>query len=257
MGVLPCFSKDVPEIFEDFAPALRPLSPVLQAMYETTIYVQNATLHDPKIARLRANLTVEADMSWETTIIRAVSAQHTVEEAAMAVPTPQWVCVHARVCVCACVCCCDCVYVSAWLWTRVCLCSWSWFCGWVGVVVRKHAHARVCVELVFRECAFKLERTHACARGQIRLQAVLCAYELNLHARTFQECTSLCILASLAGLWLHEFSVQHVGAALLALKRALLVALGWHCLPSRAPARSCPEPLVLVLGSLRRVAAKS
>jgi len=62
----------------------------LQAVYQTEIYVQNATLHDPLITRLLANVTIEADMSWESTIITAVNAKHTVQEAIMAVPAPQW-----------------------------------------------------------------------------------------------------------------------------------------------------------------------
>lgn len=63
----------------------------MQAAYETTIYVQNATLHNPKIASLVANLTIEADMTWDTTIINAVTAHHSVKEAIMQVPTGQWV----------------------------------------------------------------------------------------------------------------------------------------------------------------------
>ncbi|KAF5840860.1 bactericidal permeability-increasing protein [Dunaliella salina] len=62
----------------------------LQAVYQTEIYVENATLHDPLVTRLLAEVTVEADMSWESTIITSATAKHTVQQAIMAVPTPQW-----------------------------------------------------------------------------------------------------------------------------------------------------------------------
>ena len=83
----------------------------LQASYETKIFVQNATLHNPQIARLAANLTIEAEMGWDTTIINAVTVQHSVIEAAMGVPASQWVS-----CLSVCLRVCVCVYVRVCVW---------------------------------------------------------------------------------------------------------------------------------------------
>ncbi|KAJ9506385.1 hypothetical protein QJQ45_019471 [Haematococcus lacustris] len=62
----------------------------IQASYRTSLSVANETLGNPKIATLVANLTIVGQFKWDSTLITSVTAQHSVEQAAMPVPTLAW-----------------------------------------------------------------------------------------------------------------------------------------------------------------------
>jgi len=64
----------------------------LQASYRTTIFLANETLGNPKIVTMAANLTIQGQLGFDTTIIESAVVHHVVEAALPEMPVNpvQW-----------------------------------------------------------------------------------------------------------------------------------------------------------------------
>lgn len=62
----------------------------IEASYRTSIFVMNETAGNPKIVTLAANLTIQAQLNYDTTIISSCVAHHVVEESTMTVNPVTW-----------------------------------------------------------------------------------------------------------------------------------------------------------------------
>lgn len=62
----------------------------IEASYRTSIFVSNETLSNPKIVTLSANLTIQGQLNYDSTIINSAVVHHVVEESSMPVSAVQW-----------------------------------------------------------------------------------------------------------------------------------------------------------------------
>jgi len=62
----------------------------LQASYRASIFVANETLGNPKICTMTADIAVQAEINYDTTVIKQVVAKHAVESATLDVNPVQW-----------------------------------------------------------------------------------------------------------------------------------------------------------------------
>ncbi|GFR42240.1 hypothetical protein Agub_g3134 [Astrephomene gubernaculifera] len=62
----------------------------LQLHYRLSLRVANESLGSPEVVRLAANVSISAQLDWESTVVGEVTAHHVVEASVIAVPPEQW-----------------------------------------------------------------------------------------------------------------------------------------------------------------------
>ncbi|KXZ52312.1 hypothetical protein GPECTOR_10g944 [Gonium pectorale] len=62
----------------------------LTASYRLSLVVANASLGDPEVVRLAANVSVSGAFDWDSSVIGQVEAHHEVEASVLSVPAEQW-----------------------------------------------------------------------------------------------------------------------------------------------------------------------